>query len=69
MFMDPEAKVSGSKLSTNYNVYVHFFTQFMSLYVYFLIVLISLPTLCNLMDYSLPGFSVHGILRATILEW
>ena len=21
------------------------------------------------MDYSLPGFSVHGILQATILEW
>ena len=21
------------------------------------------PTLCNLMDYSLPGFSVHGILN------
>ena len=21
------------------------------------------------MDYSLPGFSVHGILQARILEW
>ena len=27
------------------------------------------PTLCNPMDYSLPGFSVHGILQARILEW
>ena len=27
------------------------------------------PTLCDLMDCSLPGFSVHGILQATILEW
>ena len=26
-------------------------------------------TLCNHMDYSPPGFSVHGILRARILEW
>ena len=26
-------------------------------------------TLCNPMDYSLPGFSVHGILQARILEW
>ena len=26
-------------------------------------------TLCNLMDYSLPEASVHGILRARILEW
>ena len=27
------------------------------------------PTLCNVMDYSPPGSSVHGILQATILEW
>ena len=27
------------------------------------------PTLCDLMDCSLPGFSVHGILQARILEW
>ena len=29
----------------------------------------SCPTLCNTMDYSLPGSSVHGILQARILEW
>ena len=28
----------------------------------------SCPTLCNPMDYSLPGCSVHGILQARILE-
>ena len=27
------------------------------------------PVLCNSMDYSLPGSSVHGILQAKILEW
>ena len=27
------------------------------------------PTLCDPMDYSSPGSSVHGILQATILEW
>ena len=28
------------------------------------------PTLCNPMDYSLPGSSVHGmLLQARILEW
>ena len=27
------------------------------------------PTLCNLMDCSPPGFSVHGIFQARILEW
>ena len=27
------------------------------------------PTLCDPMDYSLPGSSVRGILQARILEW
>ena len=27
------------------------------------------PTLCDPMDYSLPGSSVHGILSARKLEW
>ena len=29
----------------------------------------SCPTLCDPMDCKLPGSSVHGILRARILEW
>ncbi|XP_060271237.1 perilipin-5 isoform X3 [Ovis aries] len=29
----------------------------------------SCLTLCNPMDYSLPGSSVHGILQARMLEW
>ena len=29
----------------------------------------SCPTLCDFMDYSPPGSSVHGILQARILEW
>ena len=29
----------------------------------------SCPTLCNPMDYSPPGFSVHGISQARTLEW
>ena len=29
----------------------------------------SFPTLCDPMDCSLPGSSVHGILQASILEW
>ena len=28
----------------------------------------SCPTLCDHMDYSLPGFSVHGVLQSRILE-
>ena len=31
--------------------------------------LVSCLTLCDPLDYSLPGFSVHGILQARILEW
>ena len=29
----------------------------------------SYPTFCDPMDYSPPGFSVHGLLQARILEW
>ena len=29
----------------------------------------SCPTLCNPMDYSLPGSSIHGILQVRTLEW
>ena len=29
----------------------------------------SCPTLSDLMDYSLPGSSVHGIFQARVPEW
>ena len=29
----------------------------------------SCLTLCDPMDYSLPGSSVHGVFQARILEW
>ena len=29
----------------------------------------SWPTLCDPMDCSLPGSSIHGIFQARILEW
>ena len=29
----------------------------------------SCPTLCDPMDCSLPGSSVHGVLQARVLEW
>ena len=29
----------------------------------------SCPTLCNPMNYSLPGSSIHGIFQARVLEW
>ena len=33
------------------------------------LVIQSGPTLCDFMDCSQPGSSVHGILQARILEW
>ena len=27
------------------------------------------PTLCDPMDYNVPGSSAHGVLQARILEW
>ena len=35
----------------------------------FVLVTKSCLTLCYLMDYSLPGSSVHEISQAGILEW
>ena len=29
----------------------------------------SCPTLCDPMDCSLPGSSIHGISQARVLEW
>ena len=29
----------------------------------------SCPTLCDPMDYSLSGSSVHGIFQARVLDW
>ena len=36
---------------------------------YKLLVAQSCPTLCDPVDFSPPGSSVHGILQAQILEW
>ena len=38
-------------------------------YIMCVLVAQSCLTLCNPMDYSPPGSSVHGILQARILEW
>ena len=33
------------------------------------LVTLSCPTLCDPMNHSPPGSSVHGILQARILDW
>ena len=38
-------------------------------YIVKVLVTQSCLTLCDPMDCSLPGSSVHGILQARILEW
>ena len=41
----------------------------LNLWILCVLVAQSCPTLCNPMDCSPPGSSVHGILQARILEW
>ena len=42
---------------------------FAIIYAFKVLVAQSCLTLCDPMDRSLPGSSVHGILQAGILEW
>ena len=39
------------------------------LYTYACEVAQSCPTLCDPMDCSLPGSSIHGVFQARVLEW
>ena len=50
------------RITKNINIYFHIIYQFSS-------VAQLCPTLCDPMDYNLPGSSVHAILQARILEW
>ena len=44
-------------------------TSILNYFYSYLLVAQSCPTLCNPMDYSLLGSSVHGVIQARILEW
>ena len=44
-------------------------STFLFLYAVLCLVAQSCTTLCNPMDCSPPGSSIHGILQARILEW
>ena len=52
----------------NTGVGCHFLLQCMNVKIESEVVQ-SCLTLCNLMDCSLPGPSVHGIFQAKVLEW
>ena len=53
-------------LTSDIRCLVHWFSNVFSKWV---LVAQSCPTLCNPMDCSPPGSSVHGILQTRILEW
>ena len=50
-----------------YNLYIHIHYTLYTMWMW--LVTQSCLTLCSPMDCSPPGFSVHGILQARILEW
>ena len=60
-------KNSGSKYMTP-SICIHFESKYM-LDLVCVLVAQACPTLCNPMDCSPPGSSVHGILQAWIQEW
>ena len=49
--------------------HTHFNLRSMPAFLNAYLVVQSGPTLFDILDYSLPGSSVHGILQARILEW
>ena len=49
-------------------IFIYAFFHLLSLDIHAKVIQ-SCPTLCDPMDCRLPGFSVHGILQARILEW
>ena len=63
--LDEVEKISGFRCMSQYLKLFH------GKVIDFLCVLVaqSCPSLCDPADCSLPGFSVHGILQARILEW
>ena len=44
-------------------------TDYLEIVLCYAMSLQSCPTLCNPVDCSIPGSSVHGILQARTLEW
>ena len=60
------------KIVEKIHTHTHTHTHTGNIYVYIIMCVLvaqSFPTLCYPMDYSPPGFSVHRILQARILEW
>ena len=58
------------KLGPFISLFALFEASFHPFFFFFLVLVAQLcPALCDLMDCSLPGSSIHGILQTRILEW
>ena len=65
------AKIQGKIASSLYHLLICWlgFLVFIQAVKVKVLVAQSCPRLCNPMDCNLPGFTVHAILQAKILEW
>ena len=59
---------AGKPVNISIYKYVYIFFRFFSIIVVVVLVVQLCLTLCDPMDGSPPGFSVHGILQARVLE-
>ena len=57
-----------AELNFTVSLYMHVYLHICVVIVVVVLVAQSYPTLCDLMDYSPPDSSVHGILQARMLE-
>ena len=62
-------QISITELCTDWSIKIKASITSSALYAYVHVQLLSQLRLCNTMDYSPPGSSVHGISQARILEW
>ena len=70
--VDFTKRLKQTPVATLANSYIHIHCVSVRVYAYIKKeseVTQSCPTLCDPMDYSLPGSSIRGILQARILEW
>ena len=68
----PESKNGKiAEVGTLHKPFCFVWGQFSSFFFFFFLVLVAqlCPALCDLMDCSLPGSSIHWILQTRILEW
>ena len=68
MFMDRKNQYSENEYTTQSNLQIQC-NPYQAAAAAAVVSLQSCPTLCDPIDGSPPGSSVHGIFQATVLEW